>query len=49
MNYVIRNHKNLYIKLNENGVPLTCSDHEKGVFEYSKAVNITKSLKRSLV
>ncbi len=48
MNYVIRNHKNLYIKLNENGVPLTCSDHEKGVFEYSKAVNITKSLKKSL-
>lgn len=48
MNYVIRNHKNLYIKLNENGAPITCSDHEKGIFEYSKAMNIVKSLKKSL-
>lgn len=48
MNYVIRNHKNLYIKLNENGAPVTCSDHEKGIFEYSKATNIVKSLKKSL-
>ena len=48
MDYVIRNHKNLYIKLNENGVPVTCSDHEKGIFEYSKATNIAKSLKKSL-
>lgn len=48
MNYVIRNHKNLYIKLNENGVPVTCPDYEKGVFEYSKAMNIANSLKKSL-
>lgn len=48
MDYVIRNHKNLYIKLNKNGVPVTCSDYEKGVFEYSKAMNIVKSLKKSL-
>lgn len=48
MDYIIKNHKNLFIKLNENGVPVTCPDYEKGVFEYSKAVNIVKSLKKSL-
>lgn len=48
IDYVIRNHKKLYIKLNENGVTVTCSDHEKGVFEYSKATNIVKSLKKSM-
>lgn len=37
MDYVIRNHKNLYIKLNENGKPVTCAEHEKSLFEQSKA------------
>lgn len=48
MDYVIKTRKGVYIKLNENGTPVTCSDHEKDVFEYSKAMNIVKSLKKSL-
>lgn len=48
MNYVIKSRKGVYIKLNENGAPVTCSDHEKGIFEFSKAMNIVKSLKKSL-
>lgn len=48
MDYVIKSCKGVYIKLNENGAPVTCSDHEKGIFEYSKAMNIVKSLKKSL-
>lgn len=48
MNYVIKSRKGVYIKLNENGAPVTCPDHEKGIFEYSKAMNIANSLKKSL-
>lgn len=48
MDYVIKNHKNVYIRLNKNGAPVTCTDHEKDIFEYSKAMNIVKSLKKSL-
>ena len=48
MDYVIKSRKGVYIKLNENGAPVTCPDHEKGIFEYSKAMNITNSLKKSL-
>lgn len=48
MDYVIRNHKNVYIRLNENGAPVTCSEHEKTLFEYSKATNVLKSLKKSM-
>lgn len=48
MDYVIKSRKGVYIKLNENGAPVTCPDHEKGVFEYSKAMNIANSLKKSL-
>lgn len=48
MDYVIKTRKGVYIKLNENGAPVTRSDHEKDIFEYSKAMNIVKSLKKSL-
>lgn len=48
MNYVIKSRKGVYIKLNENGAQVTCPDHEKGIFEYSKAMNIANSLKKSL-
>lgn len=48
MDYVIKTRKGVYIKLDENGAPVTCSEHEKDTFEYSKATNITKSLKKSL-
>lgn len=42
MNYVIKNYKDVYIRLNQNGAPVTCAEHEKGLFEYSKAENIQK-------
>lgn len=48
LNYVIKNHKNLYIRLNENGKPVTCSERERGVFEYSKAKNILDNLQKTL-
>lgn len=48
MNYVIKNYKNLYIRLNENGKPVTCSERERGVFEYSKAKNILDNLQKTL-
>lgn len=48
MDYVIKNHKNVYIRLNENGKPVTCGDGNKGLFEHSKAKNIFKSLPKTL-
>lgn len=48
MDYVIRNHKGVYIRLNKNGAAVTCSEHEKGLFEYSKAENILNSLPKTL-
>lgn len=48
MDYVIKNHKDVYIRLNQNGTPVTCAEHEKTLFEQSKAKNILKSLPRTL-
>lgn len=48
MDYVIKNHKNVYIRLNENGRPVTCTEHEKTLFEYSKAKNILGGLPKTL-
>ena len=48
MDYVIKNHKNLYIRLNKNGSPVTCAEHEKSIFEYSKAKNILNGLPKTL-
>lgn len=48
MDYVIKNHKNVYIKLNHNGMPVTCAEHEKTLFEQSKAKNILDSLPKTL-
>lgn len=48
MDYVIKNHKNLYIRLNQNGKPVTCAAHERTLFEYSKAKNILDSLPKTL-
>lgn len=36
------------MKLNKNGTPITCSESQKGLFEYSKANNICNSLPKSL-
>lgn len=48
MDYVIKNHKNVYIRLNQNGTAITCSESEKGLFEESKAKNIIGSLPKTL-
>ncbi len=48
MDYVIKNHKNLYIRLNQNGTPVTCSENEKTLFEESKAKNICGCLPKTL-
>ena len=48
MDYIIRNSGGLYIKLNENGSPVTCSESQKGLFECSKANNICNSLPKQL-
>lgn len=48
MDYVIKNHKGVYIRLNKNGAAVTCSEHEKTLFEESKAKNILKSLPKTL-
>lgn len=48
MDYVIKNHKNLYIRLNKNGKPVTCTEYEKTLFEYSKAKNILDNLPKTL-
>lgn len=48
MDYCIKNSNNVYIKLNENGTPVTCVESVKGVFEFSKAKNILACLPKSL-
>lgn len=48
MDYVIKNHKNLYIKLNQNGTAITCSESERGIFNEFKAKNIIGSLPKTL-
>ena len=48
MDYVIRNYKGVYISLNHNGAPITCAEHEKSLFEQSKAKNILDSLPKTL-
>lgn len=48
MEYVIRNHKKLYIALNKNGRAETCSEQNKGVFTEEKAKHIVNSLPKTL-
>lgn len=48
MDYVIRNKAGVFIKLNKNGAPVTCSESQKGLFECSKANNICNSLPKQL-
>ena len=48
MDYVIKNHKGVYIRLNQNGAPVTCAEHEKTLFEQSKAKNIFDSLPKNI-
>lgn len=46
--YIIKNHKNLYIRLNSNGVPVTGTRTEAQLFDKDKANNIVKNLPKSL-
>lgn len=48
MQYMIRNRRDIYIRLNENGAAETCAEKHKGTYEYSKACNIVKSLPKQL-
>lgn len=48
MDYVIKNYKNVYIRLNTNGTPVTCSEKDRDLFEFSKAKNILNSLPKTL-
>ena len=48
LDYVIRNKGGLYVKLNENGIPVTCSQSQRGLFEYPKANNICNSVPKQL-
>lgn len=48
MNYIIKNHKNVYIRLNQNGAAVTCTENEKTLFEESKAKNILVGLPKTL-
>lgn len=48
MDYVIKNCKNVYIRLNKNGAPVTCVENEKTLFEELKARNILKCLPKTL-
>lgn len=48
MDYVIKNSRNVYIKLDENGRPITCIESMKGKFEYSKAMNILNNLPKAI-
>lgn len=48
MDYCIKNDKNVYVKLNEQGCLVTCVETAKGIFEYSKAKNLLANMPKSL-
>ncbi len=48
MDYIIKNDKNLYIKLSKNGKAETCSKESRQLFGYQKAVNILNGLPKTL-
>lgn len=48
LDYVIKNYKGVYIRLNKNGRPVTCTEYERTLFEKSKAKNILNSLPKTL-
>lgn len=48
LDWIIKNHKNVYIKLNENGSPVTCSEDDKTLFNKVKAENVLGSLPKTL-
>ena len=48
MDYCIKNSKSVYLKLDNNGTPITCVESAKQLFEFSKAKNILGSLPKTL-
>ena len=48
LDYVIKNNKNVYIRINNNGSPVPCSKNDRTLFEYSKAKNILKCLPKTM-
>ena len=48
LDYCIKNNKNVFIKLDNNGFPITCVESVKGIFEYSKARNILDNIPKTL-
>ena len=48
LDYCIKNNKNVFIKLDNNGSPMTCVESVKGIFEYSKARNILDNIPKTL-
>lgn len=48
MDYVIRNNRNCYIRLDENGMAVSCSESRKSAFTEAKAKNILKGLPKGL-
>lgn len=48
MDYVIKNSKQVYIRLNEKGSPVTCGEGRSQSFEFSKAKNLCSSLPKKL-
>lgn len=48
LDYCIKNHKNVYIRLGKKGQPVTCVESVKGIFDEYKAKNIVSSLPKTL-
>lgn len=48
MNCVIKNKKNVYIRLNDDGKAVACTEQDKMLFEESKAKNIIDNLPKPL-
>ena len=48
MDYVIKNDRNLYIRLNKQGLPVACGQSNKGLFANDKARNIVDNLPKHL-
>ena len=48
MDYVITNNKKIYIKLDKNGTPQTCSKSLAQRFSYNKAMNILDHIPKQM-
>lgn len=48
MDYIIKNDRNCYIRLDQNGTAASCPEFKKGLFDETKAKNILKGLPKTL-